>query len=266
MNFKLQISKFKITAFLFICCSAALLLCCAVSSAELTMDANHDHINIDFFYHGSEVSVKGSAAAGSELIVKIASQDGHQILKKKGKAAGFLWMNVGELKFEHTPSLYLIAGTKNPDDTIDREEMDRHVIGYQALERHVEINPVANADEKTRWFQEFVKFKESSNLYAVIHETIFTSVNGNRQDYSIKFAWPYQAAPGDYEVTVYAVRDRKITETASKNVVVEQVGIVKSLADMAKNNGALYGIVSIVIALGAGFGVGMIFRKGGGAH
>jgi hypothetical protein len=42
--------------------------------------------------------------------------------------------------------------------------------------------------------------------------------------------------------------------------------VVKSLADMAKNNAALYGLISIAVALGAGFGVGMVFRKSGGAH
>jgi hypothetical protein len=35
---------------------------------------------------------------------------------------------------------------------------------------------------------------------------------------------------------------------------------------MAKNNAAFYGILSVGIALGAGFGVGMVFRKGGGSH
>jgi hypothetical protein len=35
---------------------------------------------------------------------------------------------------------------------------------------------------------------------------------------------------------------------------------------MARKNGALYGVLSILAALGAGFGVGMVFRKGGGAH
>ena len=49
-------------------------------------------------------------------------------------------------------------------------------------------------------------------------------------------------------------------------MIVEQVGIVKTLANMAKNNGALYGAISIVVALIAGFGVGIIFRKGGGGH
>jgi len=69
-----------------------------------------------------------------------------------------------------------------------------------------------------------------------------------------------------YTVTVYAVKNKKIVEQAESKVQVEQAGIVKRLAGMAKNNAAVYGILSIMAALGAGFGVGLIFRKGGGAH
>jgi hypothetical protein len=35
---------------------------------------------------------------------------------------------------------------------------------------------------------------------------------------------------------------------------------------MAKESASAYGLLSILAALGAGFGVGLIFRKGGGAH
>ena len=62
------------------------------------------------------------------------------------------------------------------------------------------------------------------------------------------------------------MKDKHIIEKAETRVVVEQVGIIKMLSGMAANNGAMYGIISIIIALGAGFGVGMVFRKGGGAH
>jgi len=75
-----------------------------------------------------------------------------------------------------------------------------------------------------------------------------------------------QAAPGDYLVTVYAVKDHRVVEQAEAKVNVEQVGIVKTLANMARDNAALYGFLSIGIALSAGFGVGMVFRKGGGSH
>ncbi len=72
--------------------------------------------------------------------------------------------------------------------------------------------------------------------------------------------------PGVYTVTVYAVKDNKIVEKAESKVQVEQAGVVKKLAGMAKNNASVYGILSILAALGAGFGVGLVFRKGGGAH
>ena len=40
----------------------------------------------------------------------------------------------------------------------------------------------------------------------------------------------------------------------------------QTLSTMADNRAALYGILSVGIALAAGFGVGILFRKGGGSH
>lgn len=235
-------------------------------SAQLTTKVNHDHINIDFFYHGSEVSVSGASAPGTDIVIKITSPEAQQVLRRKGKAAGFLWMNVGELEFDRTPNLYFLLSTQKINDILSQDEMDRYVIGYPALKKHIEVRQVNDEDEKTRWFNEFIKFKELSRLYTISLEQIILNQAGGSQNYSIKLNWPYQAAPGEYLVTVYAVKDKKVVEKAEARMAVEQVGIVKTLANMAKNNGAIYGIISIVAALSAGFGVGMVFRKGGGGH
>jgi uncharacterized protein (TIGR02186 family) len=233
--------------------------------AHLTAKANHDHITVDFFYHGSTVSVRGISDPETDLIIKLTSGDGEQTLRKKGKVGGFLWMNVGELEIENVPKVYSIHSTKNIEDILSRDELDKYVIGYPALEKHVKMN-VSDEGEKTRWFSEFVKFKESSNLYAASTGKISLKQKDGSQDYYILTQWPYQAPPGNYTVTVYAVKDTKVIETATSNVLVEQVGIVKSFANMAKNNAAEYGILSILAALSAGFGVGLVFRKSGGAH
>ncbi|HAK87479.1 MAG: hypothetical protein A2077_02785 [Nitrospirae bacterium GWC2_46_6] len=236
------------------------------ASADLTINANRDHISIGFFYHGSTVSVSGLSDTGTDMIVKITAPDGHETLKQKGKAAGFLWMNIGTLKFEHAPSLYFIHATKKPDEILNAEEMNKHIIGYPALSKHMEIMPVSGDEERTKWFDEFISYKEASKLYAASSGLIKITNENGRQKYYMQTDWPYQAPPGEYLVTVYAVKDKKVMEKAEAKVTVEQAGIVKALSGMAKNNGALYGIISILIALGAGFGVGMIFRKGGGAH
>lgn len=237
-----------------------------MASAELTIKANHDHIKIDFFYHGSTVSVRGTAESDTDLIIKIASPDWHETLKQKGKVAGLLWMNIGTLKLEEVPNLYYIHSTKKIEDLLDQEEMKKYVIGYPALSAHAELIPAAGEKEKSQWLSEFIKYKESSKLYAISSGKIMMKEKNGKQEYYILSDWPYQAPPGIYLVTVYAVKDKKVIEKAEAKVMVEQAGIIKTLSNMAKNNGALYGIISIIAALGAGFGVSMVFRKGGGAH
>jgi uncharacterized protein (TIGR02186 family) len=196
----------------------------------------------------------------------MTSPEGHEKLKQKGKVAGFLWMNTGTINFEHVPNLYSIHSTKNIEDLLDRTELDKLVIGLPALSRHVELTPSAGEEEKARWFGEFVKYKETSKLYSSSLGRIEIKEKDGKTSYYINTEWPYQAPPGDYLVTVYAVKNGKVVDTAEAKVLVEQVGIVKSLSGMARNSAALYGIISILSALGAGFGVGMVFRKGGGAH
>ncbi len=244
----------------------AVLTFAGTASATLTATANHDHITIDFFYHGSSVSVRGVSDPGTDLVIKITSPEGHQALRTKGKVAGLLWMNVGKLTFEHVPSLYFLHSTKNLSDILSYDELNKYVLGYPALEAHSEVSPVSGGAEKDKWFAEFLKMKESSKVYSTSSGKISTTTKNGLQEYYVLMDWPYQAAPGQYTVTVYAVKDNKVVEQAESKVSVEQVGIVKSFARMAKDSAATYGIISIIAALGAGFGVGLVFRKGGGAH
>ncbi len=145
------------------------------ASAMLTAKANHDHITVDFFYHGSTVSVRGESDPNMDLVIKIASPEGHQVLKQKGKVAGALWMNVGQLKFENTPNFYEVFSTKKVEDILSPEERDRFVIGYPSLQKHVEINPLSNEADKATWFNEFVKFKEDSKVYVTSYGKITTT-------------------------------------------------------------------------------------------
>lgn len=136
------------------------------AAATLTAKANHDHITIDFFYHGSTVSVRGEADPDADLVIKIAQPNGHEVMKQKGKKAGFLWMNVGTLTFGNVPQLYEIHSTKPLEQLLGEEERTAHALGYEALAEHAEIAPLETEAEKSRWFAEFVKYKEGSQLYA----------------------------------------------------------------------------------------------------
>jgi hypothetical protein len=153
------------------------------------------------------------------------------------------------------------------DDILSREEMDRYVIGYPALSRHLDITPVKNQDEKTKFFNQFVNFKESSHLYSMSPQEISRTPKNGKQAYSINLNWPYEAPPDNYLVTVYEIKNKKVIGKAESHIVVKQAGAVKTLYNMARNNGALYGILSVMVALTAGFMVAIVFpKKAKGAH
>src|SRR6266545_2464674 len=122
-QFKIKNAKFKLMLIFTFAFSILHFAFAGTASAMLTAKANHDHITIDFFYHGSTVSVRGISEPGVDLVIKVTSPEGHQVLKQKGKVAGVLWMNVGKLKFQQTPNFYEVFSTKKVEDILTREEM-----------------------------------------------------------------------------------------------------------------------------------------------
>ncbi|GAB4389478.1 MAG: hypothetical protein Kow0025_15060 [Thermodesulfovibrionales bacterium] len=241
-----------------------LLLMGGTASAQLTARANHDHIKIDLTYHGSTVSVRGTSEPGVDLVVKISSPHAGETLKMKKRAGGLLWMNAGDLDLGNVPGLYLLASTRRAEDILSQEELDRYAIGYGALERLAEAKGLGPGEDKSEWFREFLKLKESSRMYSSAVGDFSVTPEDGKERYYVLFDWPHRAPSGDYSVTVYAVRDGKVVEKAETGLLVEEVGVVKALDTMARRHGALYGAAAIFIALGAGLGVGMIFKRGGG--
>lgn len=238
----------------------ALSIFASTAFAQIILKTNADDIKIRAFYHGDKVDVSGKTDPGADVILKITSLEGKAKLREKGKV-GFFWLNKNLLVFEHVPNLYLLYSTKDINSLLGKEEMDKYVIGYKALKKHINIVPVKNENEKNKWFSEFVKLKESSHLYAISPKTVTMAKTGNSEKYKIAIDWPYQAPPGHYRVIAYEVKDMKVSDIAQTDIAVEQDGIVKAISAMAKRNGALYGALSVIIALVVGFGISLVFKK-----
>jgi len=234
--------------------------------AMLTVKANHDHIEIDYNYHGSTVSVKGVSDPDTDIIIKINSEDKEQKLMRKDKRMGLLWMNVEALHFSQVPDVYLLKSTRPLDQIINRDQELSHAVGFDALAELAIIEPDRGADQKHEWFGQFVEFMKSKHLFNESSGDIDIAANKEGQRYSTVFDWPFEASPGKYEVEVLEVRDGAVIESVHSTIEVAKAGAVKMLSNMAMSKATLYGILSILIALAAGFGVGAVFGKGGGAH
>jgi uncharacterized protein (TIGR02186 family) len=233
----------------------------ASTALALTVSVSPQEIPINLSYHGANLVVTGTSAAGDELIVKIASAPHDTLLKYKGKAAGLFWMKMGNMDFKNTPTVYLLSSTSKLGGLLSPAERVQYTIGYPALKERTEIESSMAEPDKDQWFDHFIQFKKKERLYRIQEGTV-TRQGGN---YRLETAWPYEAAPGTYTVQVLAVRDGKVVESAETSLEVARAGAVATLSRLAFDRAAVYGIMALVVAMAAGFAVGSLF-KGGGAH
>ncbi len=73
--------------------------------------------------------------------------------------------------------------------------------------------------------------------------------------------FPSNVPTGRYTAEVYLLRGGVIIGNQSTPLVVHKVGLEADVFRFAHQQSALYGIIAIVIALGAGWLAGVVFRK-----
>jgi uncharacterized protein (TIGR02186 family) len=247
----------------FILAVAALALS-AQSGAAATTQVSPSDIPITLFYHGVPVEIKGQAAPGEDVMIKVTPSEQKEFhLKYKGKAAGIFWMKLGTLVFKNLPSTYLLASSGPVDKVAAQAEREAESLGFTALQKKAEITAEKGAMPAGDWFAQFLDFKKKEKLYAVQEGAVKVNADGS---YQLTLAWPFQAPPGTYKVETITAKDGHVTGRSEAAITVELTGVVAQLSKMSSDNRAMYGILSILVAIAAGFGVGMIFKKGGGSH
>ena len=254
--------SFNLIAFLLVL-ATTVLLHSGKSMAAVSCQATPSLIPITLGYHGMPVEIRGESAPGEDVIVKVSTSPADAHLKYKGKAGGIFWMKLGTLIFKNIPATYLLSTSAPIEKVLTPEERDQNSIGYDALQKKVEIEAEHGTLPAGDWFTEFLNFKKHEQIYAVSEGNVKVDAKGG---YQLTLNWPYQAQPGKYKVEVLTARNGKVTGRAESSVTVEMTGVVEKISNLATHHRAIYGILAIVVALTVGFAVGNIFKKGGGAH
>jgi len=246
-----------------------MVLATAQSASALTCKVNPNTVAINLSYHGATLTVTGENTAGDELVIRIGNAAGETHYKYMGKAGGFFWMKKGNVGFKNVPGVYLLYTSRDIEHLLDPAGQKANLIGYEALKAAAEMETTSDElnGNEAKWKDEFIRFKEHQNLYAIHSGTVTRQHGATSDTFQAEVAWPYQAPPGTYTVEVMAIRNGQVAERSESSFTVARTGVVEWLSNLAFNSPAAYGIMAVVVAIVAGFAVGMIFRKGGGgAH
>ncbi|MEE9453183.1 MAG: TIGR02186 family protein [Paracoccaceae bacterium] len=230
----------------------------AVANETVVSELSQDGVSITANFNGSEIFIFGAikrdspvnpSAGNLDIIIEVSGPPVAVLVRKKARRFG-IWVNTDSVTVERAPSFYTIAATGALENLVSNSERSLRNLG---LEYAVRV-----ADEKDEAFrQAVIRIHQNGGTYArettpvtLTEETLFTT----------KVALPSNIVEGDYTAKIMLVRDRRVISTSRSIITVRKAGLEQWIYELAHEKPLIYGLLSLAVALLAGWGASEIFR------
>lgn len=228
--------------------------------------ASKNLIEIGISYRGDEIHFFGvNPVPGSDVIIRLTAEKQEDIkLSVKGRVGPF-WMTVKQYEVTDAPFIYKIHTSKPLDQIISPETAQELELGYIAVKKKMKLHLArgdAAPEDADLVFKGLVKIKEEANLYNIVQDPKRLE-EAEGKLFKHYFRFPSAATEGRYLVESFCFSKGQLVGYGKDVIEIKKVGLEHWLTQTSQNQPIFFGIMAVVVALGAGLLVGVIFRKGG---
>jgi uncharacterized protein (TIGR02186 family) len=228
--------------------------------------ASKNVVEIGLSYRGDRIFFFGvNPVPGSDVVIKLTAEKEEAVkLSMKGRVGPF-WMTVKQYEVTGAPFIYKIHASKPLNQIVSPETARELELGYDAVRHRMKLRLIrgeaAPNDPEVVW-KGLLKIKERANLYNIVEDPKRLEIAEGKL-FKHYFRFPAAATEGRYLVESYCFQKGQLVAYGKDEIQIKKVGVENWLTQTAKNKAAFYGILAVLIAMGAGLLVGVIFRKGG---
>ncbi len=243
---------------------AALLLALSalpLSAEEVVLGLSRNSISIDTTFEGSEILLFGAIkreiaipADALGVVVTIAGPSQPLDVRRKERRFG-IWVNVDAVEVDAAPSFYAVATSGPWSQVLSQVEDLRHKISIPRAIRSVGASGgVTNAQS---FVDAVIRIRERSGAYQVHEGAVELS---EQTLFQTSIDLPANLTEGDYVTRIFLTRDGTVVSKYETIIDVRKVGLERWLFALSRENAILYGLMSLAIAIGAGWGASAFFR------
>jgi len=193
-----------------------------------------------------------------DIVVTVSGPRQTISTRRKGRVLG-IWANVDSRTFVNVPT-YIAVLTNRPVDAIARPEVARRLqVGLENIVLPQQIGPdIADVVRDDPFRVNFIRLKMDQKLYGEATNAVtFLTPTVFRADIEL----PAVAPIGNYDVEVKLFSDGNMIARINSAFELIKFGFEQFLAEAARNHGALYGLVTVLMALGTGWFASVVFRR-----
>jgi len=228
---------------------------------DIVAGLSQNRVSITADFEGSEILIYGAvrrtapAPPGTlHVIITVEGPSTPITVRKKERTAG-IWINRESVQITSAPSFYAIATTGHLRDILTETENLRHQITIPRAIRAVGISQQArNAPE---FLEALIRVREGDDSYRLNERSVqFTQATLFRSDVVL----PANLTEGLYRVRIFLTRNGQVVDRIERQINVRKEGLERFLFNLSRDQPLIYGLLSLLIAVIAGYGASAAFR------
>jgi uncharacterized protein (TIGR02186 family) len=197
-----------------------------------------------------------------DIVVVLEGPEEKIVVRKKDRKAG-IWVNSTEVTFQEVPSFYGVVSTRPLDEITSEPVRDRYQIGFQNV--YMELAPEQKSRFAPNQLEEFrqalVRLKQTQGLY---REDQYGIAFIGKSLFRTNIYLPANVTVGTFRARVFLFRDGKFLSRYTAPLKLERAGIERAIHSFAFEHPLYYGVVSVLLAVGAGLAASVVFGKRAG--
>ncbi len=227
---------------------------------EVVAGLSQDEIAITTNFEGSEILIFGAVrreapipdTAPLEVIITVEGPTRAVTVRRKERRFG-IWVNTDAAEVDEAPTFYAVSTTGPFEEVITDTNDLRHRISVNRAIRAVD----ANVLDQTNFTAALARIREAEELYQTNEGTV-TLRDSTLFDTAVQL--PANLVEGDYRTRIFLTRDREIVAEFDTVIAVRKVGLERFIYNLAHDRPLIYGLLSLAIAIAAGWLASAVFR------
>jgi len=244
---------------------AGVLILLSLASAQaqqVVADLSLRDVEITANFDGSDILIYGAIKNAAEetdlapldVVIAISGPTGPVTVRKKDRRFG-IWVNTASVEVDRAPSFYAVASTGTLEDTLSRTDDIRFQI---SLERAIySVGAPPEIENPAAFSEALIRLRKENNLYQQLDNSV---VLRDQALFSTTIDLPANLVEGSYPTRIFLTREGKVVAKLATFIDVRKVGLERWIYDLAHQKPLIYGILSLTIAIAAGWLASAFFR------
>ncbi len=237
-----------------------LLAAVPAQAEEVVAGLSQDAISITANFDGSEILIFGAVRreapppgeAAMQVIITVEGPSRPVTVRRKDRRFG-IWVNTDAAEIDGAPTFYAVSTTAALGTALTHTEDLRHRVSIPWAIRAVGTE----VPDQAAFTEALMRIRQDDTLYQ-LNEGAVRFREQTLFDTAVRL--PANLVEGDYQTRIFLTRGGEVVDVYEQVIPVRKVGLERIIYNLAHERPLIYGILSLTIAILAGWLASAVFR------